>query len=533
MVSILQVLAGMALFMFGIGMLSGGMEKLAGSRIQEWLDKMTSKPLKGAFLGATATALIQSSGLLMVTMIGLINANLMTLNQAIGVMMGQEIGTTITAQLVAFKIGNINTLLIIVGVVLVEFFAHRNLRTYGEIILGAGIIFLGMEMMAGALKVLATIPIVATWLATLGQIPLTGVLAGTIATAVVQSSSAVTSLLVAMGISGSIELRGAVALLLGANIGSCVMGLVASLRLSRSARRASIAQILINVIGVLLFLPFITPFAQLVSHTSTLLPRQIANAHTIFNVMVSVALFPFIKQIGGLAQRLVPEAKVGAQPKLTAYIDDRQFRIPQVALQEAFRELHRLGEVTAQMLECSRRAMLDQDAEAIQWVLAREDGFVDPVCKALDGFINGLLLENLSLRQQRRCFQIKNLITDIERVGDLTEDMAEAAQRRIEHQVVFSPQALVDIDRLCEHAHTTYICALDALRDRDRDMAHHACDLEEEFDHLYLEARQGHIQRLEEGVCTPEADVLFVEWLRNLERISDHADNLGVSVSRN
>ncbi len=533
MISILQVLAGMALFMYGIGMLSGGMEKLAGSRIQEWLDKMTSKPLKGAFLGATATALIQRSGLLMVTMIGLINANLMTLNQAIGVMMGQEIGTTITAQLVAFKIGNVNTLLIIVGVVLVEFFAHRNLRTYGEVILGAGIIFLGMEMMAGALKVLAVIPIVATWLATLGQIPLTGVLAGTIATAVVQSSSAVTSLLVAMGISGSIELRGAVALLLGANIGSCVMGLVASLRLSRSARRASIAQILINVIGVLLFLPFITPFAQLVSHTSTVLPRQIANAHTIFNVVVSVALFPFIKQIGWLAERLVPEEKVGAQPKLTAYIDERQFRIPQVALQEAFRELRRLGEVTAQMLECSRRAMLEQDLEAIQWVLDHEDGFVDPVCKALDGFINGLLLENLSLRQQRRCFQIKNLITDIERVGDLTEDLAEAAQKRVEHQVIFSPQALADIDRLCKHAHATYICALDALRDRDRGMAQHACDLEEEFDHLYLDARQGHIQRLEEGVCTPEADVLFVEWLRNLERISDHADNLGVSVRRN
>ncbi|HQE91462.1 MAG TPA: Na/Pi cotransporter family protein [Anaerolineae bacterium] len=533
MINILQVLAGMAFFIFGISMLSGGMEKLTGSRIQEWLDKMTGKPLRGAFFGAAATALIQSSGLLMVTMIGLINANLMTLNQAIGVMLGQEIGTTLTAQLVAFKIGNLNTLFIIAGVVLVEFFAHRNLRTYGEVILGVGIIFLGMDMMAGALQMLVTIPEVAQWLATLGHVPLAGVLAGTIATAVVQSSSAVTSLLVAMGMSGAIELRGAIALLLGANIGSCVMGLLASLRLSRSARRASIAQILINVIGVLLFLPFITPYAQLISHTSTLLPRQIANAHTIFNMTISVVLFPFIKQIGWLAERLVPEGKASGPAKLTAYIDERQFRIPQVALQEAFRELYRLGEVTAQMLDCSRRAMLKQDTEALQWVLDHEDGFVDPVCKALDGFINGLLRTNLSLQQQRCCFQIKNLITDIERVGDLTEDMAEAAQKRIEHQVVFSPQALEDIERLYRHAHTTYMCALEALRDRDREKARHACDLEEEFDHLYLEARQDHIRRLEEGVCTPEADVIFVEWLRNLERISDHADNLGVSVSRN
>lgn len=151
----------------------------------------------------------------------------------------------------------------------------------------------------------------------------------------------------------------------------------------------------------------------------------------------------------------------------------------------------------------------------------------------LDGFINGLLGGNLSVGQQRQCFQIKNLITDIERVGDLTEDLAESAQKRIEHQVVFSQQASEDLNRLCLHAHNTYVCALDALRDRDREAAQRACDLEEAFDELYLEARQGHIQRLEDGVCQPEADVIFIEWLRNLERISDHADNLGVSVSRN
>ena len=529
----LQVLGGMALFLFGVDKLSEGMEKLAGNQIQVWLDRMTNKPIKGAIFGAVATALIQSSSLLMVTMIGLINASLMTLPQAIGVMLGQEIGTTLTAQIVAFKIGDLCFLFIAVGFVMIEFVRRDGWRDYGEIILGFGVLFLGMNLMSDALKVLAQAPLVATWLALMGKNVFAGVFAGIVTTAIVQSSSAVTGLVVAMGIGNAITLPAAVAILFGANIGTCITGLIASLRLSRASRRASIAQILINVFGVLIFLPFISPFTTLVSSTSTLLPRQIANAHSIFNIIVSVLLFPFIKQIAWLAERLVPEAKVVVQPKLTAYIDERQFRIPQVALQEAFRELYRLGEVTAQMLECSQRAMLEQDLEAIQWVFDHEDGFVDPVCKALDGFINGLLQGNLSLSQQRHCFQIKNLITDIERVGDLTEDMAEAAQRRIEHQVVFSPQALVDIDRLCKHAHTTYICALDALRDRDHGAAQRACDLEEEFDHLYLEARQGHIQRLEEGVCTPEADVIFVEWLRNLERISDHADNLGVSVRRN
>ncbi len=533
MFDFLQILGGMALFLFGVDRLSGGMEKLTGHQIQLWLDRMTNKPLKGAFFGMMATALIQSSSLLMVTMIGLINANLMTLQQAISVMMGQEIGTTLTAQIVAFKMGELCFLFIVIGFVLSEFVKSNNWRDYGEIILGFGVLFLGMNLMSDALKVVAQSPLVASWLTIMGRNIFAGIIAGLITTAIVQSSSAVTGLVVAMGISNTISLPAAVAILLGANIGTCITGLIASLRLSRASRRASLAQIFINVFGVLLFLPFLGPFTTLVAHTSALLPRQIANAHSIFNTVVSLVLFPFIKQIAWLVERLVPEKKTPTQPKLTAYIDERQFRIPQVALQEAFRELYRLGEVTAQMLECSRRAMLEQDDAAIQWVLDHEDGFVDPLCKALDGFINGLLQGDLSVKQQRRCFQVKNLITDIERVGDLTEDMAEAAQKRIEHQVVFSPQALADIDRLCKHAHATYTCALEALRDGDREMAHHACDLEEEFDHLYLEARQGHIQRLEKGICTPEADVIFVEWLRNLERISDHADNLGVSVRRN
>ena len=533
MVHFFQVLGGMALFLFGVDKLSEGMEKLAGNQIQQWLDRMTNKPIKGAVFGAVATALIQSSSLLMVTMIGLINANLMTLQQAIGVMLGQEIGTTLTAQIVAFDLGDFCFAFIALGFVLSEFVKNDSWKKYGEIILGFGVLFLGMELMSGALKVLTQAPIVATWLTIMGKNTFAGVLAGTIATAVVQSSSAVTGLVVAMGVSDAITLPAAISILLGANIGTCVTGFIASFRLSRAARRASIAQILINVLGVLVFVPFVTAFADLVSQTSPFLPRQIANAHTIFNIVVSILFFPFVKQVAQLVIKLVPEETEQAPPKLTAYIDERQFSIPQVALKEAFRELYRLGNVTAEMLDHSRQAFLDGNMEAMQWVIDQEDSFVDPVCTILDAFINGLLGENLSDSQKRHCFQIKNLITDIERVGDLTEDLAEAAERRVENQVIFSDTAIKDIDRLCKHAYNTYICALNALRDRDRDMARQACNLEDEFDKLYLQVRQRHIERLEEGTCQPEADVIFVEWLRNLERISDHADNLGVSVSNN
>jgi phosphate:Na+ symporter len=366
----------------------------------------------------------------------------------------------------------------------------------------------------------------------MGQNRFAGILAGTIATAIVQSSSAITALVVAMGISNAITLPAAISILLGANIGTCITGLIASFRLSRTSKRASIAQILINVIGVLAFLPFIAPFTTLIVRTSDILPRQIANAHTVFNIIVSAALFPFVKQITRLVEWLVPE-KGQVKPKLTTYIDERQLRIPQVALKEAFRELDCLGEMTAQMLEHSRHALIEMNMEAAQWVLEQEDAFVDPVCEILDRFINNLLQNDLDISQQRRCFQVKNLITDLERIGDLTENLAEAAQRRVQHEVKFSPQAMEELDRLCLHTHRTYTCALEALRERDRTMARHACELEDEFDKMYLKARQGHIHRLEAGICQAEADVIFIESLRNLERISDHADNLGVSVSRN
>ena len=532
MFSVLQVLGGMALFLFGVSMLSTGMEKLAGNRIQEWLDRMTSRPLRGAVFGTVATALIQSSSLLMVTMIGLINANLMTLEQAVGVMMGQEIGTTLTAQIVAFRVGDLCFLFIALGFVLIESSPRRGWRAYGEIALGFGILFLGMDLMSGALKVLAAAPAVAAWLAAMGQNLVAGILAGAVATAVVQSSSAITGLVVAMGISQTITLPGAIALLLGANIGTCVTGLIASVSLSRAARRASIAQILINVVGVLLFVPFISPFTALVTRTSAALPRQIANAHTIFNVVVSVVLFPFVRLITRVVEWMVPKRVEEDAPKLTAFIDERQYRMPPVALQEAFKELNRLGEVTAQMVDRSRSALIDNDMDAADWVLEQEGEFVDPVCEILEDFVNTLMQGNLSVPQQKRCFQLKSLITDIERIGDLTENLAQAAQKRVTRSIGFSPHALDELAQLCQHAHRTYTFALQALQSNDHNLARRACRLEDEFDRLYLEARQGHIDRLSAGICQPEADVLFVESARNLERISDHADNVGISVMR-
>jgi phosphate:Na+ symporter len=210
-----------------------------------------------------------------------------------------------------------------------------------------------------------------------------------------------------------------------------------------------------------------------------------------------------------------------------------QYGIPSVALTESLKELIRMGNTTAQMLENSRMALIDGDMNAAQWVLEQEKEFVDPVTDVLEDFVNGLMRENLSVNQQKSCFQLKNLLTDVERVGDLTEDLATAAQKKDSSKTEFSPAAMQDLNQLCRHAYDTYSLALKALQTGDHSLAQRACRMEDEFDHLYIEARQGHLERLETGICHPEADIIFTETIRNLERISDHADNLGISTMRN
>jgi len=532
MISFFQVLGGLALFLFGVRMLSTGMEKLAGNRLQEWLDRMTNRPIKGAIFGTAATALLQSSSLLMVMMIGLINANLMTLKQAIGVMMGLEIGTTITAQVIAFKMGDFCFLFIALGLILVEFVSHRAWQRYGEVVLGFGVLFLGMQTMSGALKAVAQTPVVREWLAYMGQSYLPGILAGTIATAVVQSSSAITGLVVAMGMSQIITLPGAIALVLGANIGTCITGLIASLRLSHASRRASIAQIIISVVGVLLFLPFLSPFATLVSHTSSILPRQIANAHTIFNVTASVILFPFIGTIARASERLVPKTREEEKPSLTKYIDESQYRFPTVAMTEATRELYRVGETTAEMIALSRQALLENDMEAAQRIVDLEHELVNPLCATLESFINELMQGDLSEDQKRHCFHLKELTSDVERVSDLTEDLARVAQKEGDLNAKLGKKAIAELERLFQQTHRTYKLALQAVRDDDRDIAQLVCRLEEEMDRMYWKTRKKLSKRVEAGKIEPEADTIYLELLRNLERISDHADGLSISVMR-
>jgi phosphate:Na+ symporter len=399
--------------------------------------------------------------------------------------------------------------------------------------MGLGIIFVGMSYMSDALDSLVEIPWVADLLTTMGQYPWIGILVGIVTTSITQSSTAVTSMVVAMGMSEVITLEGAIGIILGANIGSCITGLIAALRLSSIARQVSFAQILINVFGVLLFMPFIPQFANFVERTSPDLPRQIANAHTIFNVSVSLLLFPFVRQIADIAKRLAPADPTKGKQKVTMYIDEMQYAVPAVALTEASRELYRLGQVTAEMVELSCQALIEKDEANAERVLVMEDKVVDPVTRELDQFVNQLMGAELTQTQHKRVIQIKSLLVDIERVGDMAEDIAIYAQDRIMANIPFSSDAIDELSQLSRSACSIYCQSLQAFQEENPTLAAQVIEAESEFDVLYWKTRETHIRRVEAGRCHPEAAVIFTEILRLLERISDHADNLGVSVSRN
>jgi len=531
LVTLVQVLGGLAVFLLGIDMLSAGMEELAGRRIQTWLERMTDHPLKAATFGAGATAILQSSSLLMVTMIGLINANLLTLEQAVGVMMGQEIGTTLTGQLVAFDIGDYLFGLLIVGYVLQEFGEEKRWRPIGKASLGIGLIFLGLETMKSGIGPLTEQAWVQSLLIQMGQSPILGVIAGTILTAVIQSSSAMTGLIIALGSSNAISLTGAVGLILGANVGTCVTGLIASLRSSKSSRRASMAQIIINLAGVMLFFPFVTPFAAVVARTSTTLARQIANAHTIFNVMVSLILFPLIGPIVRVTMMLIP-GEDERRATVTQFLDRNMLKVPSIALTQAARELVRTGDVAGQMLTWSRAALLDTDEAAIQRVLAGEDRQVDPLCAEIEGFVDDLMRGHLNESERRRCFQLKHLVIDIERVADLAENLAQAGQERSREQIPFSPQAQAELMKFHSLVCEVWALAVKAVASGDKAIARAVIEGEDEIDLMERKLRESHRTRLGCGTCAPRADILFIETLRNLERVGDHADNLGISVLR-
>ena len=525
---LLEVFGGLALFLFGLRLLSSALEMLASSRMQALLERLTDRPVKGALFGGFATAILQSSSLLMVTVIGLLNANLLTLNQAVGIILGMEIGTTMTAQLISFNVTGTFMYFIIAGFFTMFFAKNERTRLLGRVLFGFGLIFMGMSIMSSGAKVIKDVPLASTLIQGLSGNLLLGVFVGTIFTAVVQSSSAITGLIIAMGMAGSITLPVAIALTFGANIGTCVTGAVASIGSKVAAKRASAAQIIINVVGVLIFLPFITQYAGFIETTSTSLPRQIANSHTIFNVLVTLIKFPFIGLLVAFITWLIP-GKGSSVAGNTKFIDERLLKMPSLAASNAVKEVNRLGGISQEMLEKSRKAFIDGDTGEIKKVYDMEL-IVDSVTMKIHLFLDKLSVKDLTEKMRENVSRMRDNIIDIERVADLATNICEASEKLSESHMALNEKQKQGVAELFDKAAESYRTSLTALREKDVKLAERVEELEEEVDYLEMKYKNQFEDDRERKDCNSKLHTILIDTARDLERVGDHATNIADSI---
>jgi phosphate:Na+ symporter len=522
-----NIIGGLALFMYAITLLRETLGKISGARVAKLLEKATNNPVKGMGVGTAATFMTQSSSITVLTLIGFVNAGMMTFRQSVNVMLGSEIGTTITAQLVSFNIGMAFWPLIAIGFFIHMFARSERVRLVGKVLFSLGLIFLAMEFMKDGAEPLQGSPVFVALINNFGAIPIIGILIGALIAGITQSSSATTSLVIAMGMGNVIQLDAAIALVMGANIGTCFLEIFAAVGASTPAKRTALAQTIINIFGVGIFIPFLGPFAALVETTSPDLPRQIANAHTIFNVLVSIVLIPLVGLLVRFCERVIPKKEGETIGK--HFFDEEMLHLPQVALREAEREVIRAADVTLEMIGLSNKALVGGDQEAAREVMRLEDE-VDESVRESETFIDKIREEELSETDQLWRMKLLAILVDIERVGDQCDNLAEFAVYRIDNQITFSEEAESELADFISLVEETYGEAVRALKTRNKSVARRAVLLEDEIDKQERELRTNHVNRMEAGICSPRADAMFVETIRNLERIGDHADNIAADV---
>jgi phosphate:Na+ symporter len=524
---VFTIIGGLAIFMFSVKLLSDSLSKITGPRVVKILERATNNPIKGMGVGTATTVMTQSSSVTVLTLIGMVNAGLLTFRQSVNVILGSEIGTTITAQIVSFDIGL--AYMPIIGIAFFVGFLSKNekVKLGSRVVFSLGLLFLAMDLMAAGIGPLVDLPIFVYLIDTFGSNPVIGALIGALIAGVTQSSSATTSLVIAFGRADAITLEAAIAMVMGANIGTTFLELFAAVGASRPAKRTAIAQALINVIGVMVFLPFLYPFANLIRLTSLDLPRQIANAHTVFNVLVSFLFVPFVGALVWTCERIIPVREGELMPR--HFFDEKMLNVAQLALHESEREVISIAEKTLNMLDLSKRALIDKDLEAAKEVLKLEDE-VDDYCDETERFIDKIREQDLVAKQKTWRFKLLNIITDVERIGDMTNNLAEFAIKRVKDKIPFSEKAKEELRKIFEKVEETYITAIESMKTKSELIAKHAVELEDAVDVLERRYKKTHIKRIRDGVCVPEADVMFTETLRNLERISDHADNIAYDV---
>lgn len=523
------LIGGLGLFLYGMNVMSTGLQKAAGDKLKSIISMLTSNRLMGVGVGAIVTAIVQSSSATTVMVVGFVNAGMMQLKQAVGVIMGANIGTTITAQIITFKIEKYAPIIVGIAVGVWLFTENRKVKQFAEAFIGFGILFIGMKYMGDALKPLRTYQPFRDLLVSFGEHQFLGILAGFAITVAVQSSSASTGILLALAIEGLIPISSGLPILFGINIGTTVTAMLSSIGANKTAKRAAAIHFIFNLVGTLIFIFVLQgPIYRIITYLNPGdIPRQIANAHTIFNISNTLIQLPFAGILVYLSKKIIPGEEDLSQG--IKYIDDRILETPSIALGSAIKETLHMGNVAKDSLENAISGFFEHSQKRIDETF-RIEKLVNELERELAAYLVKLSNTNISSRNRELVDGLFNTINDIERVGDHAENIAELAQYKIDNNLHFSETAISELKEMEEYVMKAYTYALTAMRNLDSSLAMKVIELEGKVDLMEKTLRANHIHRLNNQLCTPGSGVIFLDIISNMERITDHSSNIAMAV---
>lgn len=531
---IFLLLGGLGLFLFGMKLMSDGLEQVAGARMRSILEFFTKNRFIGMMVGILFTAIVQSSSATTVMVVSFVNSGLMNLYQAAGVILGANIGTTVTGQLIAFNLSDVAPLFVIVGVVMFMFFKNQNVKKIGVVVLGFGILFMGLSTMSNAMSSLKESPQILGLLQSLTS-PLAAILVGFLVTAVLQSSSATVGIVILMANQGMLEFIICPFLVLGCNIGSCVSALLAGLGGKKDAKRAAWIHFLFNLIGSMIIFGILMmalkPITDVFMTVSRGNPgRAVANAHTTIKIAEVILLFPFMTWVVKATYKIIPgkDAKPENDYQLK-YINNTTTPAAATAVVDAILELQHMGELARTNLKVSMETLCNPDMKQIEEVYEREK-YIDYLNREITDYLVGINTLEIPMADAKLVGGLFHVANDIERIGDHAENFADSAKDRMEKDIPFSEKAVTQITDMTDMVIKALDYALDMFSKRSREHMKEILELEDAVDEKERKIQKSHVKRLSKGKCTPEAGMIYSDTVSGLERAADHATNIAFAI---
>jgi phosphate:Na+ symporter len=549
---IFGLLGGLGLFLFGMKIMSEGLQKIAGSRMRKILAGLTDNRIVGTLVGIAVTAMIQSSSATTVMVVGFVNAGLMSLVQSIGIVLGANIGTTITAQLIAFKITHYALPAIGIGAGFKLFAKNKKWSYAGEILLGFGLLFFGLSVMKAAFDPLKASEEFRQLFMIIGDNHLLGVLIGAILTIVVQSSTATIGITIALASTGILTFEASVALILGENIGTTITTNLAAIGTNLAARRTALAHFLFNAFGVCYMLLFFTLFTKFVASITPgdadfiiqtqeqairlggeigdkpFIARHIANTHTLFNIVNAIIFLPLIGVLAKISTMAIRGRDKEVEVHLK-YLDNRVLNTPPIALAQARSETRRMARVALEMVDETLAFLKDNDLKRLP-ALEKKEVLTDALQKEITNFLVALSQKSITQESSQEVASMMHMVNDLERVGDYCENLWLLSQRKLDQKITFSAIAMNEIAEISEVTRSFLARIVKALEEKDLEVYAEAQRLEDAIDDLEERLRNNHIRRLNTGECTVNSGLIFIDMLHNLEKIGDHTFNLAKAV---